>query len=356
MWADGSFRTRTIHVLDDYVRRLLPLPSMPQMILLGTYAGPLHLINAISGEIEVTYEGQPTETTCLDCDGDVVAAGCSGSVRVWDAWTGEELAVVAGHSRGVVGVKIMDLAGSDLEGWDAAVSFDAGDSGVVASRMALVTRAARTKVVYSAGLDGVVLAHRITLPPRPPHGAATPSPPCYDPDRDTKRLDLPTLNGRLTSFLCSADLLVLGTSNGSIHVIRVPLASFPPLPPSAPETAIQGAHGGPVRSLRRDPARGILASGGDDCRLRLWSLALPAGPAAPSIDPVRSFRAHNHGTVMSIDLDLARGRLSTGGTDGAVKVWLVGDDLMRDDGWIIWRHTACGFPRLGRLWMSCWRC
>jgi WD40 repeat protein len=82
-----------------------------------------------------------------------------------------------------------------------------------------------------------------------------------------------------------------------------------------------------MRSLAIDERHNILALGGDDCHLRLFTLQLA---------PIRTFRAHNHGTVAAISLDAKRGRVATGGTDGAVKVWRIDGD----GGWSVFRHTA----------------
>lgn len=338
-WAKGSFRTHTVQVLDDYVRRLTPLRCHPRMLLLGTYAGKLHLIGEQSEDIEMTYAGQERETTCLDGDEDLVVGGCAGrEIRVWETWSGRTVTVLRGHSKDAIGVKIMDERPADqsLEDYSlthAEAEQEADEDEVsipdplssFTARMATKKRTRRTKIVYTAAHDGTVLAHRIRLPgsdDQPaPHGTV------HDPDNDMSVVYRTSLHGKPTSFFLTPTLLALGTSTGALILLPGDYSVFPPTTDPA-RLSTTPAHNGPLRSLVIDIKSGILATGGDDCYLRLFTM----GP----LTPLRAIRAHNHGTVAAIALDGKRGRVATGGTDGAVKVWRIHEE----GGWSVFRHTA----------------
>lgn len=317
-WTAGSFRTRTVCILDDYIRRVMPLRGMSRKLLLGTYAGKVQLVGERNGDILMTYLGLDSETICLDGNSDLVVAGGGSQARVWQTWSGKPVALLRNHTQQVIGVRLLSVLGADDEG-----GFDTDDEGSP-SDDGLSTLAApgdetdsrKGKVIYTASQDGTIVAHRINS-----EGASS----RYELESDTF-LIYRSMEGKPTAFHLSSDLLALGTSTGMLVVLPGRYDCFPPRIDLQAVQTIQ-AHSGPVRSLDFDESHDLLASGGDDCQLRLFTL---------SLQPVRAIRAHNHGTVAAISLDGRRGRVATGGTDGAVKVFRIEGE----GGWAIWRHTA----------------
>jgi len=87
-WRLGRARHRMLATLDDWCRKLCLSPA-GDVLIVGTYTGPVHLIDVRSGDIVQTLTGLDGECTALACDGDRIAAGSrTGSVAAWDMRTG----------------------------------------------------------------------------------------------------------------------------------------------------------------------------------------------------------------------------------------------------------------------------
>ena len=86
-WRIGRAKHQTLCVLDDWCRKLV-LVSL-QFVVVGTFSGPVHVVDVSTGAVVHTLVGLAGECSALACDGTTVVAGSeTGSLACWSLATG----------------------------------------------------------------------------------------------------------------------------------------------------------------------------------------------------------------------------------------------------------------------------
>ena len=236
-------------------------------------------------------------------DGVVAAGGyANGSVRLWDANSGEELRTLSGHRGSVLSVAFTAEGGCLASG--------GGDGSI---RLWDVNSGAELRAL--TGHEGSVLSIAFTAADGGRLASAG--------DDATVRLwdvnsgeELLVLAGhedwvRSVAFAPDGGRLASGSDDGSVRVWDVN---------GGEELLVLGGHERWVRSVAFAPDGGRLASGGDDGSIRLWDVNSGA--------ELRALSGHQ-GAILSVAFTPDGGRLASAGEDQTVRLWDVssGEEL-----------------------------
>ena len=271
----------------------------------GGPSGPNHILTtAISTatlatlppklRASIASQGDTVRSVALSADGDRVVSGSDdGTVRVWEAASGECVRELRGHTGWVRSVALSADGGRVVSGSDdGTVRVWEAASGKCVRELRGLTRAVNSVAlsadggrVVSGGTDGTVRVW----------DAANSE--CVRELRGHEsQVDSVALSGdggRIVS--CSYDGTVRVWESSSGECVR----------------ELRG-HAGWVRSVALSADGGRVVSCGDDGTVRVWE--------SSSGECVRELRGHA-GRVLSVVLSADGGRVVSGGDDGTVRVW-----------------------------------
>jgi WD40 repeat protein len=268
-----------------------------------------------------TLQGHPSgvRTVALSADGQLVASGFEGTVRLWETGTGRPLATLQGHPSGVRSVALSSdghlLASGGLEGtlqlWETGTGRPLATLQGHTSGVRSVALSSDGHLLASGGFEGAVQLWET--------GTGRP---------------LATLKGHTSGVrgvALSADghLLASGGFDGTVRLWEAALTGSGPVGPSAKRAqpsghspaappsewrpvAILEGHTGGAWGVALSADGQLLASGGGDGTVRL---------SDPSTGrPLATLRGHTGG-VWSVALSADGQLLASGGGDGTVRLW-----------------------------------